>query len=129
LTVALGTDEHSGRVRAMGRGHGFKSVFGHAKRREKPPEDVQQMVDDAVAVALEKQKQQNISEREEFGQRLTEQFEAKIASMMLKFSAMQTPLQAKQVDDVCVDVVSLPPSDKASSPDPFSNLPAVSIRL
>ncbi|XP_019195859.1 PREDICTED: uncharacterized protein LOC109189702 [Ipomoea nil] len=136
LTVALGTDEHCGRVRAMGRGHGIKSVFGHAKRRQKTPEDVQQLVDAAVgaavgaavAEALEKQKQENISEWEEFGQRITEQFEAKIASMMLQFSAMQTPLQPKQVTTVCVDAVPPPPSDKASSPDPFSNLPALGAR-
>ena len=55
LSIALGTDEHPGRVRAMGRGYGIKSVFGHAKCRQTPTEDVQRMVDAVVAQALQKQ--------------------------------------------------------------------------
>ena len=37
LSAALGTDEHPGRVRGMGRGYGIKSVFGHAKRHPQMP--------------------------------------------------------------------------------------------
>ncbi|XP_031127883.1 uncharacterized protein LOC116029966 isoform X2 [Ipomoea triloba] len=114
LSVALGTDEHPGRVRGMGRGHGIKSVFGHAKRPpQMPTEAVKQMVDSAVAA-------------------VEARFETRIAEMMKQFSNMQTPLQqaaqSRQEDDICEHVVAQDDSQKSSSPDPFVDLPTLGAR-
>ncbi|XP_031111967.1 uncharacterized protein LOC116015939 [Ipomoea triloba] len=72
LSAALGTDEHPGRVRGMGRGYGIKSVFGNAKRTpHTPTEDVKRMVDSVVAAV-----EARFEER--FEARVEERLEARV---------------------------------------------------
>jgi hypothetical protein len=123
LSSAIGTDEHCGRVRAVGRAHGLKSYFGPAKRRQsQSTPEVKDMIKTAVAEAL-------AVVREQYETSL----QAAIREMRDEISSMRTPaaqpVPSRQEEDMRVAVQPHGQSEKASSPDPFADLPAVSNHL